>query len=181
MIFQQGFFEKPTTKCYNSGLTYMLYIFSYTCISIYTIHFSETTKMFCKTTISWWNVIHLTSRIMTIKTVTSLQRAFRPFRIYIIYSYFSSLFFFFTSAIDNTIWLTLNLMNYIHGLANFQFLELSNICFGVIKTRTWSWSANSIEPDQTARMCRPAWLYTFGSSRIRVKLWVAEELSDILT
>ena len=39
-----------------------------------------------------------------------------------------------------------------------------------------SWSANSIEPSQTARMCRLAWLntdgqrlITFGSSWTRVK------------
>ena len=55
------------------------------------------------------------------------------------------------------------------------FLELSIISLRDIKMRTWSWLANSIEPCQTARMYRLAWLYwwqrliTFGSSRIRVK------------
>ena len=34
----------------------------------------------------------------------------------------------------------------------------------VHKIRTWSWSANSIELGQTARMCRPAWFYTGGKA-----------------
>ena len=48
--------------------------------------------------------------------------------------------------------------------------------FRNIKMKTWSWSAYSIEPGQTAQMCRLALLYTggksliaYGSSRIRVK------------
>ena len=34
--------------------------------------------------------------------------------------------------------------------------------FRDIKMKTWNWSANSIEPGQTARMCSLAWLYTGG-------------------
>ena len=42
------------------------------------------------------------------------------------------------------------------------FMELSIIIFNYIKMRTWSWSDNSIESGQTARMCRVAWRYTGG-------------------
>ena len=34
--------------------------------------------------------------------------------------------------------------------------------FRDIKMKTLSWSAKSIEPGQTAQMCRLAWLYTGG-------------------
>ena len=55
-------------------------------------------------------------------------------------------------------------------------LQPSIIIFRDIKLKTWSWSANSIEPGQTAKICRLAWLYTggklrlmtFGVGRIRV-------------
>ena len=45
---------------------------------------------------------------------------------------------------------------------SWAHLALSIIIFGEIKMITWSWSSNSIEPGQTARKCRPAWLYTGG-------------------
>ena len=55
-------------------------------------------------------------------------------------------------------------------------LELSIINFGEIKIRIWSWSANSVEPGQIARMCRLALLYTggkglisFGPNKVRIK------------
>ena len=38
-------------------------------------------------------------------------------------------------------------------------LALSIIIFRDITMKTWRWSVNSIEPGQTARMCRLAWLY----------------------
>ena len=41
-------------------------------------------------------------------------------------------------------------------------LALSIIIFRDIKMKTWRWSANSIEPGQTAQMCGLAWLYTGG-------------------
>ena len=47
-----------------------------------------------------------------------------------------------------------------------SFLELSLIKLSDIKMRTLSWSANRIEPGQTAQMYRLAWLrlrlYTYG-------------------
>ena len=63
--------------------------------------------------------------------------------------------------------LTLNLLNFLNGLVHFPFLELSIVIFRNIKMRTWIWSANSIEPGQTAQMCRSI---TFSSSKIRVNI-----------
>ena len=65
---------------------------------------------------------------------------------------------------DNKNSLTLNRLNFINGIIHRPFLEMSITIFRGIKMRTWSWSANSIEPDQTAQnlMCRLAWLYTGG-------------------
>ena len=41
-------------------------------------------------------------------------------------------------------------------------MELSNNNYGDSTMRTGSWSANSIEPDQTAQICRLFWFYTGG-------------------
>ena len=56
--------------------------------------------------------------------------------------------------------LTINLLNFLNEIIQFPFLELTIIIFRDIKMRSWSWSANSIEPGQTARMFRLAWIYT---------------------
>ena len=58
--------------------------------------------------------------------------------------------------------LTLNLLNLWNGVVQLSFLEPSIVNFGDIKMRIWSWSANSIEPGQIARMCRLDWLYISG-------------------
>ena len=58
--------------------------------------------------------------------------------------------------------LTLTLLNFLNGIIYLSFLEQSIFIFKGIKMRTWSWTANSIEPDQTTQMCRLAWLYTGG-------------------
>ena len=60
--------------------------------------------------------------------------------------------------------LTLNLLNFLNGIIHLPVLEMSIINFRNIKMRTWSWTANSIEPCQTPQMCRVAWLYTGGKS-----------------
>ena len=44
----------------------------------------------------------------------------------------------------------------IFGTVHYHFRD--------IKMKTWSWSANSLEPDQTAQKCRLAWLYTGGKA-----------------
>ena len=54
------------------------------------------------------------------------------------------------------------LLNFLNGLVHLQFLEQSIISYGDIKLKIRCWSANSIEPGQTAQMCRLAWLYTGG-------------------
>ena len=46
--------------------------------------------------------------------------------------------------------LTLTLLNFLNGIIQLPFLELSIIIFKDIKMRTWSWPANSTEPGQTA-------------------------------
>ena len=43
-----------------------------------------------------------------------------------------------------------------------------SIIFRDIKLRNWSWSANSIEPDQIAEMCRLDRLYTGGETNCLV-------------
>ena len=53
--------------------------------------------------------------------------------------------------------LTLNLLNFLNVLVYFTFSELSINILHDIKMRTWNWSANSIEPGQTAQMHRLAW------------------------
>jgi hypothetical protein len=58
--------------------------------------------------------------------------------------------------------LTLNMLNILNGLVPLPFLGLSIINFRDINLNILSLSANSIEPGQTARMCRLAWLYTGG-------------------
>ena len=58
--------------------------------------------------------------------------------------------------------LTFNLLNFVNGIIHLSFLGLSIIIFRDIKMRTWSWSADSIEPSQIARTCRLAWLYIGG-------------------
>ena len=68
-----------------------------------------------------------------------------------------SLFYTFSS-------LTLNLLNFLNGIIHLPFLDLSIIIFKDTKMRSWSWSTNSIEHGQNARMCRLAWLYTGGKS-----------------
>ena len=63
--------------------------------------------------------------------------------------------------------LPLNMLNFLNGIIHISFMELSIINFRDIKMRTWS--ANSIEPGQTARMCLYWWQRsTTFSSRIRV-------------
>ena len=81
--------------------------------------------------------------------------------------------------------LTLNPLYFLNGIIHLAFLELSIIIFRDIKDKTRSWSANILEPGQTAQMYR-AWsdcmdvqpvlalywwqrLITFSSIRIRVK------------
>ena len=50
-------------------------------------------------------------------------------------------------------------------LSSFHFfLELYFNKVLDIKKKISSWLANSIEPGQTAQMCRPSWLYTGGKS-----------------
>jgi hypothetical protein len=46
---------------------------------------------------------------------------------------------------------------------SFSFLEQYFINFGDVEMKILNWLANSIEPGQTARMYRLAWLYTGGS------------------
>ena len=60
--------------------------------------------------------------------------------------------------------LTLIMPNFLNGKIHLPFLALSIIIFRDIKMKTYSWSASSIEPGQTARMC------TFGVGRIRVNM-----------
>jgi hypothetical protein len=61
------------------------------------------------------------------------------------------------------------------GHIQFPLLELSIINFEHINIKIWILSANCIEPGQTARIYRLAWLYTggkgwsLGSSIVRVK------------
>ena len=43
------------------------------------------------------------------------------------------------------------LPNFLNGIIHYIFLELSIITFREIKMITWSWSANSKEPDHTAQ------------------------------
>ena len=50
-----------------------------------------------------------------------------------------------------------NLLNYLSWIIHLPFLELFITIFSDIKMRTWSWSANSIEPDQTVQICK-VWL-----------------------
>ena len=63
-----------------------------------------------------------------------------------------------TGKIPSNKYKTLNL-----GLVHIPFLKLSIINFIDIKMRILSWSVNSIEPGQTAHMCRQAWLYSSGN------------------
>ena len=56
--------------------------------------------------------------------------------------------------------LTLTMPNFINGKNPPSIFGTTCITFRDMKTQ--SWSANSIEPGQTARMCRLAWLYTGG-------------------
>ena len=85
--------------------------------------------------------------------------------------------------------LTINLPNYLNVIIHLTFLEPSIIIFRDIKMRTWSWSATSVKPGQTAQMCRLAmalywWqrLITFCSSRIRVNIltsgWNIKHVQD---
>ena len=67
------------------------------------------------------------------------------------------------NAVNGT--LTLNFLN---GIIHLTFIEQSIIIFRDIKVITWSWSANSIEPSQTALYWWQR-LITFGFGRIRVK------------
>ena len=75
----------------------------------------------------------------------------------------------FQKKIDKSRWqvqqikgLTLNLLNFLNWIIHLPFLELYIIMLRDIKTKTWSWSANSVEPGQTVWMCRLTWLYTGG-------------------
>ena len=56
--------------------------------------------------------------------------------------------------------LTLNLLNFLNSIIHLAFLELSIVKFRNINMRTWS--ANSIEPGQNARMYRLAWICSGG-------------------
>ena len=57
----------------------------------------------------------------------------------------------------------------VHSGIHLLYLELSIIIFRDIKMRTWSWSANSIEPVQNAWKCRLAW----SSIEFDVKLTIS--------
>ena len=57
--------------------------------------------------------------------------------------------------------LTLTLLKSLNGRVHFSFLEMFIINIINIKIRIWS-DDNSIEPGQSAWMCRLAWLYTGG-------------------
>ena len=61
--------------------------------------------------------------------------------------------------------LTLIMPNFLNEIILPTFLSLSIIIFKDVKIWTWSWSANSIEPGQTAWMCRLALLYTGGKGQ----------------
>ena len=58
--------------------------------------------------------------------------------------------------------LPLNLQNFLNRIFHLPFLELSIVIFRDNNVRTGSWSADSIEPGQTAQMCMLTWLYTDG-------------------
>ena len=60
------------------------------------------------------------------------------------------------------IYLILNLLNILNWIIHLPFLGLFFIIFMDIKMRTRSKSAYSIEPGQTAWVCKLAWLYTGG-------------------
>ena len=63
----------------------------------------------------------------------------------------------------------LNLLNFLNGIIHLPFFELNIIIVRDIKFWTWSWSANSIEPGQTAQMYRLAWLYN-GSNGLSLSV-----------
>ena len=54
--------------------------------------------------------------------------------------------------------LTIIMPNFLNGIIHLKVscMHLSIIIFRDIKMKTWSWSANSIEPGQIARMCVPS-------------------------
>ena len=58
--------------------------------------------------------------------------------------------------------ITPNLLHFWNGIICLPFLELSVIIHRDIKMKTWSWSATSIKPGQSACMCILAWLYPDG-------------------
>ena len=60
--------------------------------------------------------------------------------------------------------LTLNLLDFLNEIIHISFLALSITIFRDIKMKNWSWSANSIEPGQSAQMGRLAGLYPGGKA-----------------
>ena len=58
--------------------------------------------------------------------------------------------------------LTLTMPNFLNGIIHLPLFGTVHYRLRDIKMKTLSWPANSIEPGQTARMCRLVWLYTGG-------------------
>ena len=63
--------------------------------------------------------------------------------------------------------LILTMPNLLNGIIHLLFSEFSIIIFRDVKMKISSWSTNSIEPGQTARMCRLSWIYTGGKGYSR--------------
>ena len=63
--------------------------------------------------------------------------------------------------------LILNLLNFLNGIIHFPFIELPIINFRDIKMRNCSLSANSIGPDETARLALYWWQSLFIFTSIR--------------
>ena len=107
-----------------------------------------------------------------------------PVVIRFIFSSIHSVLFCFVNGFGYTtfIWkkawdLMLNMLNLLNGLVLLPFLELSIIYFRDIKMRFHSWLNNSIEPDQTARMCSLAWLYTCGKGLSLLVRWSSYQIN----
>ena len=58
--------------------------------------------------------------------------------------------------------LTLNLLNFLNGIINLPFLELSIIILGISRLKVED-GQPTVESGQTVLMCRLAWLYTDGT------------------
>ena len=111
--------------------------------------------------------------LAAVKQVLIYQRKAATFMHLILKSYITLIYQFIYFPV-----LTLNLPNFLNGRIHFHSLELSITILSNIKIKTWSWSANSTEPCQTAWMCTDVqsglalylWqrFITFGCSRVRV-------------